>query len=264
MLNESSLPRLDPPPLQVVHLLLYAAVCSVFLFVATSPGNLGPAIDLRSAADPRYRQIVTAPTAMLDAANATVLILLGYWSCRRIQVWNEPGHWIALWWLWQKISLWCVLQLVTIVRWVAGIDTVDELIDSWDALQSIYMIRFLPFAILFFCLACGWRGVANTCPWRIYFVSVATWLVAIESIGTLPSDWRDVIRGPIPAWLNQFVIFQFWKISPVLLLLAMLNDLLPNRPRRHWSHWVVACNPLLMRVFGYFPPFVWDILHPRK
>ncbi len=264
MADEGSTPRPEAAPFRLVHLLLYVVVCSVFLVDATSPQFMGPARDLREAADWRYRRIIATPVAMLDAANATVLLLLACWTCRRRRVWNEPGHWIAMWWLWQKVSPWCVQQLFTIVRWVAGIDTTDELIEWWDLLKAIYIIRSLPFGILFICLAVGWRGVANTWPWRIYFASVAMWLVVFASVAALPYDWPAVVRGIVPGWLNHFVIFQYMSLSPVLLLLAMLNDLLPNRPRRHWSHWVAASNPLLIHVFRYFPPYVWDYLHPTK
>ncbi len=265
MSNDTSLPRLDPPPFQVVHLLLYATVCSAFLFAATTPDNVGPAIDQRSAADTRYRQIVAAPAAMLDAANATILILLGYWSYRRMRVWNEPGHWIAFYWLWQKSAAWLIGYARSFVRWIAGINTVDELIASWTYLQALGALRFLPFGVLYLLLACGWRRIANTWPWRIYFASSALWMLAnLISEAFQPLEWASVSNNPAIKSLTWAINYQFFTFSPVLLLLALANDLLPNRPRRHWSHWIAASIPLLSCVVNRFPPYVWNFRHPRS
>ncbi|MCI0333306.1 MAG: hypothetical protein L0228_08800 [Planctomycetes bacterium] len=264
MAAELIVTREDPPPLRLAHLLLFMAVCSIFLLVATSPQLAGPPRDLREAADWRYRRIITVPTAMLNAANTTVVILLVVWTWRCRRVWNQPGHWMALWWLWQMISPWCEVQLYSLTKWLAGVDTTDEIIQFWALGKGIHVLRSLPFGLLFFALAFGWRGVANTWLWRIYFASTAIWLLSSATVAHLPFNWPQVVRAAIPDAINRFVIYQYWQLSHVLLLLAMLYDLLPGRPRRHWSHWTAACNPLLTHLLRYLPPYVWDFLHPSR
>ena len=217
--------RIDPPPLRLVHLLLYMAVCSVFLFAATSQQFASPPRDLREASDWRYRRIIAMPRVMLDSANTTVLILLVVWTCRGRRVWNQPGHWLALWWFWQWFSPMCESWLMSIAEWLAGVETTEEFIQFWEWAKSIHMLRSLPFGMLFLVFACGGFGVANTCPWRIYFVGFATWVLTSATVEWLPFDWRDAVRASIPG-----------PILPMLLLLAMLNDLRPTKPRRHWSH----------------------------
>lgn len=199
---------------------------------------------------------------MLDSANATVLILLVVWTCRGRRVWNEPGHWLVLWWFWPWLSPMCESWLMSIAEWLAGVETTEEFIQFWEWAKAIHMLRSLPFGILFLGIACGWRGVASTWPWRIYFAGFATWLLVSASVEWLPFDWRDAVHATIPDSIHRFIVFQHWGLLPVLLLLAMLNDLRPTKPRRHWSHWVAACHPLFSQLFRYLPPYVWDILHP--
>jgi hypothetical protein len=251
-----------PPPLRLVHLLLFMAVCSVFLSIAISPQFASPPRDLREAADPRYRRIIAVPDAMLDAATATVLILLVVWTCRRRRVWNLPGHWIALWLLWQKVSLHCVRPLVGLAKWLAGVQSADDMIQFWEWGKGIYALQYLPFGLLFLCLAFGWRGVANTWPWRLYFASLGVWLLASATVQHLPFDWPDAIRSALPDFIHRFLGYRLWQLARVLLLLAMVNDMRPGKPRRHWSHWIAACHPLLAQLFRYLPPYVWDFLHP--
>lgn len=253
--------RREPPPLRLVHLLLYVAVCSVFLFAETSPRFARAPRDLREAADWRYRQIIRLPDALLDSANVTVLVLLAAWTFAGRRVWNEPGHLLVLWWVWGHVSPACESQWMSVAEWLAGVRTSQEFIQFWNWAKAIHLLRSLPVACLFLGVALGWRRIANTWPWKIYFACAAVWILFAASAEYLPFNWSEVVRSSTPPLIARFVSGRWWQLVLVLLLLSMLNDLLPGRPRRHWSHWICASHPLFMHVFRYIPPYVWDYLH---
>jgi len=251
-----------PPPLRLTHLLLYMAVCSVSLAVAMSPAG-NPPLSLREAADPRYRRIIVVPDALLWAATITVFLLLVVWTCQRRRVWNQPGHWIAAWLIWQLVGYYPCHELVMLGKWLTGVETADDMIEYWKWAKGFYALQYLPFALLFLCLAAGWRRVADTWPWRLYFAGVGIWLAFGPTY-----HWLDWMSEALPNFglrlMGWFVAyFHQWRVELLLLLLAMANDLRLGR-NRHWSHWVPAILPLLSQAFNYLPPLVWDALHSNR
>lgn len=245
-----SLARPGPPPLRVVHLLLYMAVSSVYLAFVTLP-QIRERVTARlpaSGFQEQWRVRLTLE-GLVYSATITICILLVIWWLRGWRVWDQPGHWIALWVSWDAVSLHCVRQVVALAKSLAGVQSADDMLRFWEWAKGLYALQYLPFAILFLCLAIGWRGVANTWPWRLFFASAAVWLLLVRTPGHLPFDWRAVITT-LPVALVWFLILHGRTLSLASLLMAIANDLLPGRPRRHWSHWVPACHlPLIMLTY---------------
>ena len=247
----------DLPPLRLAHLLLYLVVASVYLTMAKSH-RWNPPVDLRAAADSRYWQIISTPPALWNAATTTVVILLFVWTCQRRSVWREPGHWIALYLVWNRISPHIGNYLFQLVRILSGVSLKDDWSHFWPWAKSVHGIPFLVPAVVSVALALGWRRVANTWPWRLYFALVGICMLG-SAVYNLPNDWGDKLRAAWPRY--DYVIGLGWMWQSRLLILAMINDLLPGRQRRHWSHWVPPIQSLLAYGFSYIPPPVWDFLH---
>lgn len=246
------------PPLRLAHLLLYMAVCSVFLFLATARPSAGQPLTQRAAANAAYRQVIAVPGAMLNAASVTVFVLLVAWTYQRRRTWREPGHWIALWTAWTFVSLPCVRQLVSAAKWLAGVRTADDMIAFWQWGNWLYALQYLPFALLFFCLAAGWRGAANTWMWRLYFLIMAIWAIWLVLV---PTRWSPAYTSILrPATLRSIYVPHAYELSLTLLLAAVAVDLMRRHPHRHWSHWVPIFQPLMTYVLPYLEPVAWSLL----
>lgn len=257
---ESSEKCVDPnlPPLRLVHLLLYVVVASVYLAMAMS-WRWNHSSDMRAPADPRYWQIVSTPPALWNAATTTVVILLFVWTCQRCRVWCEPGHWLALWFVWNLIGRYignCMFQLVRIL---VGVGLQDDWSHFWPWVKSIHGIPHLFPAVAFIALAVGWRAVANTWPRRIYFAFVGLWLWSIV-VSNLPYDWSNKVSAALPGY--DFVTSFAWIWQPRVLIVALINDLRPCRPRRHWSHWVPSVQSLLASYYAPISNIVWNLRNP--
>lgn len=235
------------PPLRLAHLLLYVAVASVYLAMAMS-WRWNNSEDMR-ASDPRYWHIISTPPALWNAATTTVVILLVCWTFQRRDVLRQPGHWLALVYVWNPIGLYLDDPLFQLVRVLAGVGLKDDWSNFYPWASHIHGLRFLPPAIVFLCLALGWRKVADTWPWRLYFGMMGIWFVS----GAL--RWSP---------FSFLAMYQSLKWGPRLLGVAVVNDFLPRRPRRHWSHWATAIQPLLAYNFSFVPPFLWDLLHSNR
>lgn len=230
--------RPSPPPLRLAHLLLYMAVCSVFLTIVTLP-QVRDSIFLVKVATAEYRMTVrihTAAFAIIFSATLTVFILLVTWWVKGKRVWNQPGHWMAVW----LVVTWCFDHAMYLAerhhRLHGG---PSAMLRFWDSVRPLYLFERLPLALLFAVLAVGWRGVADTKPWRLYFACTALLLLS-NTAGHWPPDVTAVLTPAffvVTSWLE--------RICWLLLAAAMLNDLRPGHRHRHWSHWPPACQPLL-------------------
>src|SRR6476660_4348855 len=149
----------DPPPLRLVHLLLYMTVFGAYLSFVTLPNlrSSGRPLSLRESSDFNYRRIIELPQAAVAAAALTVVVLLIVWTCRRKRVWDQPGHWIALWTVWQMVSIQCVRTLIAVIRWVGRIDSFEDYVRFRQWSKAFYVRQPLPFVILFNVLSVGWR-----------------------------------------------------------------------------------------------------------
>ena len=230
--------RPDPPPLRLAHLLLCIAVCSAYLTIVTLP-QITDAIFAVKVATPEYRmtmRINAAAFAIIFSATLSVFILLVTWWRQGKRVWNHPGHWMAVW----LVATWCFTHAMYIAERHHRLHGVPPaLIRFWDSVRPLYLLEHLPLALLFIVLAVGWRGVADTKPWRLYFACTALVLL-LSTARHWPPDVTAVLT---PAY---FVVTRWLeRISWLLLVVAMVNDLRPGRLRRHWSHWPPACQPLL-------------------
>jgi hypothetical protein len=246
------------PPLRLVHLLLYIVVASIYLTVAMSR-HWNPPVTLLAASDARYWQIISTPPALWNAATTTVVILLFTWTCQRRNVWREPGHWLALWFVWNWIERYIGNYLFQLVRILARVGLKDDWSHFWPWAKSVHGIPYLFPATIAVALAIGCRGVANTWPWRIYFALLGVWLWSIV-VSNLPYDWGNAVRAALPGY--EFVTSVAWIWQPRVLCAALANDLLPGRPRRHWSHWVPSVQSLLASYYAPFPNIVWNLRNP--
>jgi hypothetical protein len=236
-------------------------VASITLVFAMSP-RWNPAEDLRSASGGTYRRLIVTPPALCNAAVITTVILLFVWTIQRRCAWTEPGHWIALWFVWQGVAPYCTTQLFQVVRILSGVRLEDDWTTFYPWSKAVHGLRYLPLAILFVCFALGWKRVANTWPWRVYFACAGVWLLT-ASLNWMPPLVNNVVHTIVPAFVWPWIYrLSSWQL--VILALAIINDLRPSKPRRHWSHWVPALQPLLAYGFSYIPPFVWDFLHPQR
>jgi hypothetical protein len=263
--QESSAARSELPPLRLVHLLLYTAVCSVYLSFATLPrikewtGSTLPA--------PGYHERVRVQfmlEGLVTSTTITVSILVIVWWMRGRRVWDQPGHWIAASVLWGAIGHECCHQMVMLFKWLTGSESNEDFIKFWDWAKGFYALESLPFAVIFLLLALGWRAAANTWPWRLYFFLSTAWQFFMSTMRWLPFDWSKWFVGlHATSPYRMFVSHgQTWILC--LLAVALVNDLLPGRPRRHWSHWVPAVHQLLIRALSNALTFVWGLLYSAK
>jgi hypothetical protein len=251
-------PDRDLPPLRLVHLLLYLVVASVYLTMAMS-WRWNPSEDLRAAADGRYWQIISTPPALWKAATTTIVILLFVWTCQRRRVWCEPGHWLALYFVWNGIAPAIGNHLFQMVRILSGTGLKDDWSHFWPWAKSVHGIPHLIPAIISIALAFGWRRVANTWLWRIYFALVGIMLLS-GVVSNLPYDWGNRLRVAWPTY--DYIMGVVWMWQPRILIGAVINDLLPGRPRRHWSHWVPSVQSLLASYYAPIPNIVWNLRNP--
>jgi hypothetical protein len=61
-----------------------------------------------------------------------------------------------------------------------------------------------------------------------------------------------------PKWLAPS-FYRFPAMSQGMLAIALIVNLLPHRPPRHWSHWIAAANPLYIAAIeiGIWREFHW-------
>lgn len=248
------------PPLRLTHLFLYIVVASAYLAMAMS-WRWNPSDTINGSVDPRYWHIVSTPPALWNAATTTVVILLVCWTFQRRNVLREPGHWLALYFVWTGIAPAIDSQLFQLVRIISGVGLRDDWSHFWPWAKSVHGIRFLVPAVVCVALACGWRRVANTWPWRIYFAVAGTVLCA-GAVPNLPYDWGDKLHTTLPCY--DYIYIYFWLWQPRVLIVALINDLLPSRPRRHWSHWVPSVQSLLATYYTPIPNIVWNLRHPPQ
>jgi hypothetical protein len=237
--------RPDPPPLRLVHILLFVAVYSAFLAFVGLPhmrhvlgAYMGPI-----GFEARVRIEAVARGVCLSAL-MTVAVLTLVWWLRGFLVGNLPGHWLALWSVWCMISTFCVVELIEFGRWLFVVRSADDYIRMWDWAKSLYLLQDAPFALLFLTFAVGWRKVASTWPWRAYFAFVGVHL-AFAALHHLPYHWGEWVGANLAAW-PPMIIDPFPGATQIVLALALLVDLMPGHPKRHWSHWTAAAQPVLL------------------
>jgi hypothetical protein len=91
---------------------------------------------------------------------------------------------------------------------------------------------------------------------------MGVWLLLGPGLGTVPGPINEWVHKVLPAFAWT-LIHSMWNWQYAFLFVAVAYDLLPGRPRRHWSHWVTAVEPLLAYGFTFLPPVVWKYFHPK-
>jgi hypothetical protein len=237
--------RPDPPPLRLIHLLLYTAVCSAFIAFVGLPRMIykihsflpAPGFETRARIDAVLRDVCLS-------ALVTVAVVVVVWWLKGMRVGNQPGQWIAIWASWSLVSTVCVVKLIDAAEWCVNVQNADDFILMWPWAKSFYLLQDAPFALLFLAFAWGWRKIADNWAWKLYFGFVGIRL-AYSALHHLPYHWSDSLLGKLPGPVST-VLFPFSGATIAVLVIALLMDLLPGRFRRHWSHWVAAIQPVLL------------------
>jgi hypothetical protein len=156
------------------------------------------------------------------------------------------------------ISTFCVVELIEFGRWLFDVRTATIASACGIGRNRFYLLQDAPFALLFLAMAVGWRQVASTWPWRAYFAIVGVHL-AFAALQHLPYHWGEALRENLAAW-TPATMLRFPGATRIVLVLALVVDLMLGHPKRHWSHWTAAVQPVLLALIDLA---LWHRVSPQ-
>ena len=145
-----------------------------YLSVAMSR-RLSPAIDLHQAADERYRRIIEVPGTCWGCGHNLSLYFPCCLDCSGAAGCGiSPAIAIAMWVVCGTVSIIACGSYSQLTRVLAGVGLHDDWTVFWQWAKSIYAMQSCRLRCSVVCIALGWRQIANTWPWRLYFATAVT------------------------------------------------------------------------------------------